>query len=218
MWKRYFKMQTVSLSPVAKQYMRDYAYPLFAAVHKKNLAVFKELVEYDSGSVLAVDDTKTPILCEVFAWHDLEMAKILLENGADPDAMVPFLKPPRLLLVEVVIHSDMEFISLLIEYGASVDKEEKGLSVRKVLDSPQQYVRQLFDGHEQCRAARQFLAKVEEMKQLVDRLRPRSTTVDETPLISVVSPTSSAINQLRQRSLVSPALEATSLSPAIPVI
>lgn len=223
MWRifSYTKLPTKKpLSDAAKLYQRKHANPLFAAIDNGEIAIFRELVEHDPQEAInARWRADMPILYGTFSKRNLEMAAILLENGANPDVVVPFLKPPRLLIVEAVADFRTDFISLLIQHKASVDKEVNGFSVRKILDNPKRYVKSLFEGNEQCEGARQFLAKAQEMKQLVERLSPRPVAIDETPIMSVYpSATSPAMGQLRQRNLAAAPAPAATPSPAIPVM
>lgn len=165
-------MPKKKLSPQARVYKSGYIYPLFAAVSNNEEEIFRELVEENPDkTVKATNNINIPILYHTFLHQRPNMAKILLDNGADPNTVCYINGHLCLIILEAIVTTNKELIEALVNHGASLDKEVEGISVQKILDHPQAYVKRFFNDVTYCPGAQKFLREAEEINQFILQIR-----------------------------------------------
>jgi len=175
-------MPKKKLSPQARSYKNRYIEPLFAAVADNKEDIFKELIEEDpTKTVKAINSINTPILYYTFLYRRPNMAKILLDNGADPNTIGHINGHFCLIIVHAIAATNQEFTKLLASHGASLDKEVEGLSAQKILEQPQAYVKKFFGDDTYCPGAQKFLREAEEINQFILQIRSEMFIQDNEP-------------------------------------
>lgn len=103
---------------------------LLAAVRKGDIDTARELIEKGANVDYKDNDGKSVL---EYSLNNIEMLKLLLENGADPNIIIirHYLIPGQELIFDIVNRNEtdqnVEILKLLLEYGADPNvKHERG--------------------------------------------------------------------------------------------
>lgn len=101
--------------------------------HEKSDKLLEDITLH--ANVDFADDTGITYLHMACIAHNLEVAKLLLQKGADPNCKDKEGHSPILSAIGRIDENNAEFLRVFLEYGLDLNENVNGLSLRETIKS-----------------------------------------------------------------------------------